>query len=231
MTVLNPGDVWVIVPAYNESKTISQVIAALLPYGYRVVVVDDGSSDETARQALEFPIVLLRHAANLGQGAALQTGITYAMRVPNARYIVTFDADGQHCVEDIPRLLDPLSTGEYDVVLGSRFIKGGQAANMGLRKHIILQLALAFTRFSTRLQITDTHNGIRALSVHAATHIRIAQNRMAHASEILSQIAGLRLRYCEVPVTVTYTSYSRSKGQSLLESINILWELVQGSLR
>jgi glycosyltransferase involved in cell wall biosynthesis len=229
--VLNPDEVWVIIPAYNESQTISQVITDLLPYAYRVVVVDDGSSDETARLSLGFPVVLLRHSANLGQGAALQTGIAYALRYPETRYIVTFDADGQHCVEDIPGLLEPLLSGAYEVVLGSRFIKGGQAVNIGRRKHLILSLALAFTRFTTRLQITDTHNGIRAFTSQAASKIRITQNRMAHASEILSQIATLGLRYCEAPVKVTYTSYSRSKGQSLLDSINILWELVQGSLR
>ncbi len=231
MTVLNPGDVWVIIPAYNESKTISQVITQLLHYAYHVVVVDDGSTDETARLSLECPVVLLRHAVNLGQGAALQTGISYALQFPEPRFIVTFDADGQHSVEDIPRLLEPLLTGEYDVVLGSRFIKGGKAFEIGLFKHFILRLALAFTRMTSRLQITDTHNGIRAFSVEAAAKIRITQNRMAHASEILAQIAALKLRYCEAPVTVRYTSYSRSKGQSLSESINILWDIVRGSLR
>jgi glycosyltransferase involved in cell wall biosynthesis len=207
------------------------VLTRLLPYSYHVVVVDDGSSDDTSRLSLEYPVTLLRHAINLGQGAALQTGITYALQFPDAKYIVTFDADGQHNVEDIPRLLEFLLTGEYDIVLGSRFLKGGKAVDIRAGKYFILRLAFIFTRLTTRLRITDTHNGIRAITAQTAARIRITQNNMAHASEILSQVASLKLRYCEVPVTVTYTSYSRAKGQSLAESINILWDIVRGSLR
>jgi polyprenyl-phospho-N-acetylgalactosaminyl synthase len=227
----NRDDVCIIVPAYNEEQVIKDVLRRLTEKSYHVILVDDGSDDETYRRALGFRTTVLRHFCNLGQGAALQTGICYARQKTEAKYIVTFDSDGQHTVEDIHRLLEPLKRGAYDVALGSRFMAGGVAADIGILKRLTLRMAVIFTRISTGLEITDTHNGLRAFTAEAAGKIKITQNRMAHASEILSQIAVRKLRYCEVPVTVAYTEYSRSRGQSLLNSINILWDIVKGKIR
>lgn len=223
--------VWVIVPAYNEGPAISGVLSVLIQHGYTVVVVDDGSSDDTVRQALRFPITVLRHLYNLGQGAALQTGIGYALRSPNTRFIVTFDSDGQHHVEDIDRLLEPLRSGHYDVALGSRFLRDEDAAHVPLRRRITLGLALSLSKAATRLPLTDTHNGLRAFTADAARRIEITHNRMAHASEIITQIATLKMRYCEVPVTITYSDYSMKKGQNVLHGVDILWDLVRGNIR
>jgi polyprenyl-phospho-N-acetylgalactosaminyl synthase len=229
---MESGDgVWIIVPAHNEAQVIDNVLRQLAKSAYHIIVVDDGSEDETYRRALDFRATVLRHVCNLGQGAALQTGISFALRKMGAKFIVTFDSDGQHLVEDIQRLLEPLHRGTHDVVLGSRFAAGGAAVDIGALKKLVLRLAVAFTHFTTGLSVTDTHNGLRAFTAEAATQIRITQNRMAHASEILSQIAVRKLRYCEVPVTVRYTEYSRRKGQSLLNSINILWDIVKGKIR
>lgn len=224
-------DVWVVIPAYNEGAAITKVLAQLAGQGYGVVIVDDGSKDDTGQQALTFPVIVLRHACNLGQGAALQTGISYVLRQPEAEYVVTFDADGQHAAAEIPRLLRPLQEGTCDVVLGSRFMQRGQAIDLAWRKRLLLQLAVAYTRLSTGLAVTDTHNGFRAFTVAAARRIAITQNRMAHASELLAQIAALGLRYCEVPVTIRYTAYSLAKGQSMLNSINILWDTMRMRVR
>jgi polyprenyl-phospho-N-acetylgalactosaminyl synthase len=227
----NRDDVCIIVPAFNEEQVINDVLRRLVEEDYHVILVDDGSADETYRRALGFRTTVLRHFCNLGQGAALQTGIRYALEKTGAKYIVTFDSDGQHTVEDIHRLLEPLQRGAYDVALGSRFVSGGIAHDIGLLKRLTLQMAVIFTRISTGLEITDTHNGLRAFTAEAAGKIKIAQNRMAHASEILSQIAVRKLRYCEVPVTITYSEYSLSRGQSILNSINILWDIVKGKIR
>jgi len=226
----NP-DVWVVIPAYNEGGVIGRVLTKLQRFPYRVVVIDDGSTDDTAKTASAFPVVVLRHVCNLGQGAALQTGISYALRFPETRYIVTFDSDDQHNPEDIERVLQPLMAGTHDVVLGSRFIRRGDAQNIKAAKQIFLKLAIAFTRVSTGLDLTDTHNGLRAFTAQAAAKLHITQNRMAHASEILAQIADLGLRWCEVPVTVSYTDYSQAKGQSMMNSINIIWDIARGRLR
>jgi polyprenyl-phospho-N-acetylgalactosaminyl synthase len=228
---MNRPDVWIVVPAFNEGPAIATILSQLTEQGYTVAVVDDGSKDDTARQVLAYPVTLLRHSCNLGQGAALQTGISYALLQPETRYIVTFDADGQHDVEDIPRLLAPLRAGTHDVVLGSRFLEPGHAIDIDKKKQALLRLAVHFTRLTTRLTITDTHNGLRAFTAAAAAQINITQNRMAHASEILEQIASGGLRYCEIPVTIRYTSYSRAKGQSVLDSVNILWDTMRMRVR
>lgn len=224
-------EVWVVIPAYNEAGALSAVLQDLAEYPYHVVVVDDGSSDGTSQAALRFPVTVLHHAANLGQGAALQTGIHYALGRPGAGYIVTFDADGQHRAADLHLMLSILRAGKADIVLGSRFMQSGEAVNISPLRRLALRLAVWLTRFGTRLQLTDTHNGLRALTAEAASRLKIEQNGMAHASEILSQVAALKLRYCEAPVTVTYTAYSRLKGQSLFNGINILWDLLMGKLR
>lgn len=225
------SELWVVVPAFNEGPAIAGVLDQLAGLHCNVVVVDDGSSDGTAKEVLAHPVTLLRHVANLGQGAALQTGISYALRFPDTRFIVTFDADGQHDVRDIPRLLAPLKDGSHDVVLGSRFLESDSAVNMRISKRALLRSAVAFTRLTTSLGVTDTHNGLRAFTADAAARVAIRQNRMAHASDLLSQIAALGLRWCEVPVSIRYTPYSLSKGQSLLESVNILWDMVRGRMR
>jgi glycosyltransferase involved in cell wall biosynthesis len=210
---------------------IGQVLADLLQYSYHILVVDDGSTDQTLEAALRYPVTVLRHVTNLGQGAALQTGIRYALSSPEARLIVTFDADGQHRASDLPRLLKTCLEGHYDVVLGSRFIESGQALNMPPAKRIVLKLAIWFTRLNTGLKLTDTHNGLRVMTAEAARKIQITQNGMAHASEILAQIAAKKLRFCEVPVTISYSDYSMQKGQSLLNIINILWDMWIGYMR
>jgi polyprenyl-phospho-N-acetylgalactosaminyl synthase len=224
-------EICVIIPAYNESQVLGEVLDTFKPFPYLIIVVNDGSTDDTAQKALQYPVTLLNHLINLGQGAALQTGIDYALSLPSTRYIATFDADGQHFVEDIEKLLCPLRDGTAEAALGSRFLNKERNAYIPFPRRVFLYLALIFTRLTTGLKITDTHNGMRAFTRKAATEIRISINRMAHASDILSQIATRKLSYVEIPVRVTYTAYSRAKGQSFLNAINILWDLFIGKVR
>jgi len=225
------ADTCVLIPAFNEGRVLSGVMADLTRLPHAVVVIDDGSDDDTGRRAAEYPVVVLRHLVNLGQGAALQTGIEYALGIPGIRFIVTFDADGQHTVDDIARLLAPLRASTHDVVLGSRFLERAEAAGIRPSRVMLLKVAAWFTRLTTGLRLTDTHSGLRALTADAAAALQIRQNRMAHASEILAQIAALKLRYCEVPIRVRYTPYSVHKGQSALNGINILWDIVKEKMR
>lgn len=225
-----PG-VWVIIPAHNEEKMIGQVLVELLGFPYHILVVDDGSTDQTMQAALRYPVTVLRHVTNLGQGAALQTGMRYALSTPEAGYIITFDADGQHHASDLPGMLRACQAGSYDIVLGSRFLRSAQAIDMPALKRIVLKLAILFTRLNTGLELSDTHNGLRVMTAEAARKIQITQNGMAHASEILAQIAAKKLRFCEVPVTISYTDYSKQKGQSLLNIFNILWDMWMGHMR
>ena len=168
--------------------------------------------------------VVVTHPINLGQGAALQTGIEYALRQPETRYLVTFDSDGQHGAEDAAAMVDLLRADAADVVFGSRFLDG--RTEPGLLKKLVLKVAITFSNATTGVRLTDTHNGLRAFNRAAAAALSIKQNRMAHASEIIEQVGKTGFRYVEHPVHILYTDYSRKKGQSLLNSVNILTELL-----
>ncbi|MCP4889791.1 MAG: glycosyltransferase family 2 protein [Planctomycetaceae bacterium] len=174
-----PKQIWIVIAAYNESKRLGQTITGLLNCGHQIVVVDDGSRDDTFAVAQSLPVWALRHPINCGQGASLQTGIDFALN-HDADVIVTFDADGQHDPDDISRVLQPVLSGEVDVVLGSRFL--GSTTNLPWARSVLLRMAILFTRLTNGLRLTDTHNGFRAFSRAAAQQIRIRQPRMAHAS-------------------------------------------------
>ncbi len=214
----------VVIPAYNESKTIASVVNEVKNKISEVVVVDDGSTDNSAQLAQGAGAKVLTHFLNRGQGAALQTGINFALN-SGADIIVTFDADGQHSSGDIEKIIQPLLLGEVDVVLGSRFLDS-KTNNTPLAKAIILKIAVWFTRRYTGLKVTDVHNGFRAFSRQAANLIKIKQDGMAHASEIIEQISENQLKFKEVPVAVKYTDYSKQKGQRLSNSFRIIWDLI-----
>lgn len=217
------SDAWLIVPLYNEGQVVQDVVREARAIFPKIVCVDDGSSDNSVAEARAGGAHIVQHPINLGQGAALQTGLRYALQDPRASWFVTFDSDGQHRVEDAARMVDMLRAGALDVVLGSRFLNATVEA--GFLKRVVLRVAVSFERITTGMRVTDTHNGLRALNRVAATRIRIRQNRMAHGSEFLREIARNELRYGEMPVHIVYTDYSRAKGQSIWNSVNILSDL------
>jgi polyprenyl-phospho-N-acetylgalactosaminyl synthase len=212
----------VVIAAHREESVIASVVAQVKERGYQVVVVDDGSTDRTGEVARTAGAVVVRHPVNLGQGAGLQTGIAFAL-AQGADIVVTFDGDGQHRAQEIERLIGALREQGADFALGSRFL--GTAMRVPRARRVLLKLATWFTRLTTGLQVTDTHNGLRAMTRRGASALALHQNRMAHASEILHQIAESRLKYIEVPVTIDYTAYSLSKGQTLGDALLILTDL------
>jgi len=213
----------IIIPAYNEARKIKEVVSSIKSAGdFDVLVIDDGSVDETAVAAQSAGAIVLHHKINRGQGAALKTGVEYACR-QGYETVVFFDADGQMSAAEIDPLISKLHEG-YDVVLGSRNL--GRAINMPVSRKIIKKLALILTRLTTRLDITDTHIGFQAWRVDALKKIRLNQDRMAHASQLLAEISRLKLRYAEAPVTINYSDYSLKKGQSIFGSFRIIWDLL-----
>lgn len=218
----NGRGVFIVVAAFNEGAVIGRVVGDLRQSYAYVVVVDDGSRDTTATHAQAAGALVISHPINLGQGAALQTGIDYALKA-GADFIVTFDADGQHRVADIAVLLDALTTQDADFALGSRFL--GTAVNAPLSRRLLLRAATWFTRATTGLRISDAHNGLRAMTARGARAVRIRQNRMAHASELLHQIAASGLKYVEAPVTIEYTDYSLAKGQRFSDALTVVMDL------
>lgn len=222
---LKPEEVFVIIPSYNEGTVIRETVAPLIKTGYTVVVVDDCSSDNTREALAGLPVYYLKHIMNQGQGAAIQTGIAFALE-NNAAYAVTFDADGQHNYQEIPALLDPIIAGRADITMGTRFKREKDIGQIPAARKIILKGAILVNGLITGMWLTDAHNGFRAMNRTALSKINLRENRMAHASEILTQIKQARLRYEEVPVNIVYTEYSKMKGQSHSNSINILIDLL-----
>jgi glycosyltransferase involved in cell wall biosynthesis len=216
-------DVWIVIPVYNEDKVIAGVVENLLATFPNVVCVDDGSSDTSAQEILGTRAHLVRHPINMGQGAALQTGLRYALARTGSQYFATFDADGQHRVEDAVAMLDMARSGAADVVLGSRFLRS--ADTVPWLKRLVLRTVVALSPTARRLKLTDAHNGLRVFGRGPADQLRITQNGMAHASEIASALARSSWRVVECPVTVLYSEYSRAKGQSLINGVNILFDV------
>jgi glycosyltransferase involved in cell wall biosynthesis len=229
MISMSQSCVFITIPLYNDEKMILKVIKSLQEKGYNnIVVVDDGSKDngyEVVKKNTD--VIVTKHIINRGQGAALQTGMEIAID-KGAKYIVNFDSDGQHDVKDIDRMLNTLIEGKYDIVLGSRFL---QKNDIPLKKKILLKGAIIFTYLLSRIWLTDVHNGLRVMTVETARKLNIQHDRMEHASEILDKIKILNLKYTEVPVTIHYTEYSMSKGQSVFNSINIAWKLILAKLK
>lgn len=212
------------VPLYNEGQVVREVILQAKAVFPNIVCVDDGSSDNSADEAASAGAVIVKHPINLGQGAALQTGLDYALSDPSAEFFVTFDSDGQHGLDDALAMVTRLSEEPVDVIIGSRFLDG--RTKPGRIKKVVLKLAVIFENVSTGVRLTDAHNGLRVLNRRAASVIRIEQNRMAHASEIVAKIGQNKLRYAEHPVHIIYTDYSRAKGQSVWNLVNILNDLI-----
>jgi glycosyltransferase involved in cell wall biosynthesis len=222
---VDKSKVWVIIAAYNEEGKISDTVADVLKFLDNVVVVDDCSTDDTFQRALYTKVHVLRHPINLGQGAALQTGIQYA-KSKGCDYVVTFDGDGQHRADEILPMLYALMKGGADIVLGSRFL--GVSLNLRWSRRLILKAAIVYTWITTGMLLSDVHNGFRIMTRSFCERFEFRQNRMSHASEILNYIAKHKVRYIEFPVTIAYTEYSIKKGQRSSNSLRVILELLMG---
>ena len=212
---------------YNEEQVIYQVITELRSIFPHVICIDDGSTDQSANKAMEAGALVLRHAVNIGQGAALSTGFSWVQNQSRFSYVVTFDADGQHRPQDALRLIAELENKNVDVVFASRFLEQDHAT-IPFVKRVVLKSVAKMTKALTDVQLSDAHNGLRALTVEATRAIDLTQNGMAHATQLVSLVLQSKLRYVEIPVTILYTPYSQSKGQSILNSINITLDLIWG---
>ncbi len=228
---IDTGGVWIIVPAFNESAVIGEVTTQLRSAFRHVVCVDDGSSDDTAATALSAGAHVVRHPVNLGQGAAIQTGVEYARRQPGAEVFATFDADGQHRVTDVVAMIDRLARADVDIVIGTRF-DGSAVSRTPTLKKLILRAAARLSPSSRRLGLTDAHNGLRVFNRTVADNLTLTMGGMSHAGEFISLIDENGWRIAEAPVEILYTDYSMSKGQPLLNGVNIVFDgFLRGRMR
>jgi glycosyltransferase involved in cell wall biosynthesis len=220
---MDNSSVCIIVPIFNEEQVVRKIVQSLVAEKFTAVIVDDGSTDNSLQSISDLPVNILKHSTNFGQGAALQTGFEFAKKNPNLEIFVTFDADGQHQIKDIENIISPIKENKADIVFGTRF--QDDKTKMPFLKRIILKLAIRYTNLSTGVPLTDAHNGFRAMNRTALSEMQLNLNGMAHATEIVAIAHKANLRIAETPVEILYTKYSKAKGQSILNSINILSDL------
>ena len=219
-------DVYLVVPAFNEEKTVSQIIEGIAEKGYKVILVNDGSKDKTLEFAIEskrkYPnqIFVVSHVINRGLGAALKTGMVLALE-KGAKYIVTFDADGQHEIEDIPKVCKPLVDGEADVVIGARPFE-----DMPLSKSFANYIMNALTLIFYGRKVKDSQSGLRAFTAHAADVINIVSRGYGVSSEFIKEISDKNLRLVEVTITTIYTPETQNKGTDAIVGLRILTKMV-----
>ncbi|AHL22894.1 HAD-IA family hydrolase [Thermococcus nautili] len=221
---------YVVVPAYNEEKTIGAVIEDLLRYFRRdeIIVVNDGSRDRTEEIARSYGVHVLTHLVNRGLGGALGTGFAYAVR-RNAKLVLTFDADGQHLLSDALRVMKPVAEGKVDFAVGSRL--KGDTSEMPFVKKFGNFVLDAVTAVFARKYVSDSQSGLRCLSGDCVRKIRITCDRYAVSSEIIIEASKAGCRIVEVPIKAVYTEYSMKKGTNVLEGVKIALNLLFDKLR
>ncbi len=198
--------IFCIIPAFNEEGKIAKVIKDVFPFFDKIIIVDDGSFDNTYKEAKKSGVVVLRHLINRGQGAALETGNQYALK-NGVDFVVHFDADGQFLSDEINDILEPLKDDKYDIVFGSRFL--GKKNNMPFfKKNILFPVARLINLF-LGVKTTDPQSGFRAMNRKALEKIKIKNDGSAHCSEILSKAFKFKLKIKEIPITVLYDEFGQ----------------------
>jgi len=218
------SEIFVIIPCYNEATVVRNTVTEVVEQGYKVVVVDDCSVDSSKKQLQGLKLYYLRHRTNMGQGAALQTGIEFAKK-KGAKYFVTFDADGQHDCRDIPVMVEVLQKNRSDIVFGSRFLPGAQTNISGARS-FVLNVARYVNYLVSGILLSDAYNGLRVFNAKAAGFLKITENKMAHATEIQLLVAKNKLSYSEFPNNIQYNEYTKRKGLRNIDGLKIVFEIL-----
>ena len=219
---------FIVIPAYNEARRLPAVITQLKAEGFKnIIVVDDGSRDDTAAVAEASGAITAQHLINRGAGAATQTGLALA-RLMNAEYVALMDADGQHSPADIKLLYHTITTRQLDIVLGSRFLN--RSNRVPKLRLIFNKIANLITWSLSGLYVTDSQSGMKIFSRRALNAIRIQSNGFEFCSEIIRQIGWHHLSFIEVPITVSYSADSMRKGQNLSTGITTFFKLIIRSL-
>lgn len=217
-------DAYIIIPLYNEAKVVGKVIESCQKRFKNIICVNDGSKDSSAKEVVKTGATLINHPLNLGAGAATQTGVDYALQDPKAKYFITIDADGQHSIEDASKMLAYLKKNDLDIVLGSRFL--GNVENISKTKRVFLKGAAIFSGATTGIKLSDPHIGLRVFNRRFAQALELTMPDFSHASELIHRISEGKFAYGEVPVKVTYSDYTKAKGQSMINAVNITFDMM-----
>ena len=216
--------IWILVPCFNESKVIMQTISELSKYFQNILVVDDGSTDNTFDLLKSLNARVLQHPINLGQGAAVSSGFEFISTIENSKAVITFDADGQHSVNDAVTFANEILSSSEEVIFGSRFIH--HEKNIPYIKRLVLKIVTKISNVILKMNLSDTHNGLKAFKIDALNKIKLKTSNYAFESELLAIVSKLGISYKELPSDIIYTDYSKTKGQSLRNGMRILESLV-----
>ena len=219
------NEIYVVVPAFNEQKVIKDIINNLLKKFPNIIVVNDGSNDRTLEIINELDIKVLSHEINLGVGAAVQTGFDYVSKIPNAKAVITFDADGQHLVDDAVAMAKEILICDEGIIFGTRFPK--HSKNIPKVKRIVLKLIAKITDLVTGVTLSDAHNGLKAYKVSTIKELELQFSSYSYESELITQVAKKKIDYKEMSTDIKYTSYSIKKGQKLLNGLLIIEDLLK----
>ena len=220
------NDIFVVVPAYNEEKTVSTIIEGIASEGYNVLLVNDGSKDNTLNLAIESKhkcpdkIFIVSHVINRGLGAALKTGMVASLN-KGAKFVLTFDADGQHEISDIAKVVEPLQNGEADACIGARPLK-----DMPISKSFANFVMNFLTLIFYGRNVKDSQSGLRAFTADAASQINIVSSGYAVSSEFIKEISDKNLRLAEVTITTIYTPETQHKGTDAIVGLKILFKMI-----
>lgn len=218
------NNIYILIPVFNEGEVLEDIIIEIKKEGYKnIIVVDDGSADNTYEVAKRQEIIVLRHSINRGKGAAIKTGFE-AAKLLKTEIIITVDGDGQHDPKDIKKIVKKIEEG-YDVVLGVRRMK---LDSMPLIKIAYNYIANLSTWIIYGFWTCDSQSGLRGYSKKAISVISTKNDRYEYESEVLREIAWHKLKSIEVPINVFYTKYSRSKKQkqSLYNGIGTVLKMI-----
>lgn len=204
-------------PAFNEERTVASVVEKALKYVDEVIVVDDGSTDNTRKKALEAGAIVISHPRNLGKGAALKTGFKAALE-RGADIIISIDADGQHDPDEIPRLLSAMERGNFDIVIGSRFL--GDISNMPTPRIFSNTITSRFLRLFFKIPVTDSQSGFRAFKRKVIESVSFSDPRFAAETEILINAKQKGFRIGEVKIT---TIYGEEKSKMRIIEDTLRW--------
>ena len=208
------------IPAYNEEKNIASIITKLKNITDSIIVCDDGSSDMTSEISKNLGAIVISHKKNMGYGAAIRTIFQKSVEL-DSDILVTFDADGQHRIDDVSKILQPLENNEADIVIGSRFLDN-ETKVPNYRK-IGIKVITQVTNASLKKKLTDSQSGFRAYNKQALTQISPSEMGMGISTEILIKASSKGLRIAEIPITILYhdgtsTHNPVSHGTSVLIS-------------
>lgn len=216
--------IYILIPVYNEEKIISKTIANLQSHFDNILIINDGSTDGTLQSLNGINITLINHPINLGQGAAIKTGIEFILKFSDADAVITFDADGQHLVKDALYFSNKIFEIKEEIIFGSRFL--GFEKNIPLSKRILLKFAIFLTNILYSIKMSDTHNGLKAIKRSGLEKLDLTIEGYGFETEIIMSVSKKKILYIEEPTDIVYTDYSMAKGQSIFNAIRIFEELL-----